>query len=486
METVLIIQPFRKPKCKDMIVSNYPYWEVINVEPLTMAAVIENAGYNVHFLAMQNMFKSFSTEKKEKLEHVLENINPDVLIFATDYYMANGSTAMFYCANLIIDYYKKGNQLKKIILTGRNAFSLGKKNFTLLNDLNIVVKGECENIICDLIKKDINELRDVKGIIYRDECEIVENTGFWTIEDWNNIPLPGFHLLKESIAYIEELNGIKMKNLPITLRTSFGCVNNCNYCAGTENWKKYHLKPSEYVRKEIELAYSLFPEIMQLYFIADEIFTIDINHVRTIVDILCDRNIKVTGLFAHTKYFNDEVAENIKKITDTVLFGAENCCDNILSIANKGQTFEELLSSIEIAKKHKLKVSLEWIVGLPGETIETAIINLNKIYMLIAKGIVDHINTYVFCPHPNTEFVNNSEKYKIMVDDTYDDMLEEGGYPCVKLEKMSKNQVFIYYLLSQLIINDAHQIQGSLPENYNIEEYNLEMFKELFEKIGDS
>lgn len=485
METVLIIQPFRKPKFKDMVVSNYPYWEVVNVEPLTMAAVIEKAGYDVHFYALQNMFKSYSSQCENDFDSVLGKINPDILVISTDYYMANGSTAIFFCVNLVIDYYKKHGNIKRIILTGRNALSLRKENFSLIKDLDVVIKGECENIICDILNSKEHELKNIQGIIFKSGTEIIENLGYWKIENWDNIPLPAFHLLGENIEIIQNIVGVKMKHLPITLRTSFGCVKNCNYCAGIENWNNYHLKPIGYLEEEIELVYRLFPNTVQLYFLADEIFTVNKEHVKAVVEILSKKKIKVMGLFAHTKYFDDEIAELVKEITDTVLFGAENCCDSILKLANKGQSFGDLLDCVKLAKKHKLKVSLEWIVGLPGEDVETAIKNLHTIYKMIATNVVDHINTYVFCPHPNTEFDVNKSKFDLKIDKNYDDMLEEGGYPCSKTSKMTKNQIFIYYLISQLIINDAHEVQGNLPEDYEVGNYNIEMFRELFDKIRE-
>lgn len=43
MKNILIIQPFRKPKFKEMVVTNYPFWEVINVAPLVTAAILKES-----------------------------------------------------------------------------------------------------------------------------------------------------------------------------------------------------------------------------------------------------------------------------------------------------------------------------------------------------------------------------------------------------------------------------------------------------------
>lgn len=53
MKNILIIQPFRKPKFKEMVVTNYPFWEVINVAPLVTAAILKES-YNVQFLSLKH------------------------------------------------------------------------------------------------------------------------------------------------------------------------------------------------------------------------------------------------------------------------------------------------------------------------------------------------------------------------------------------------------------------------------------------------
>lgn len=40
-KNVLLIQPFRKPSLKEIIVKDYPCWEIINTSPLTLGAVME-------------------------------------------------------------------------------------------------------------------------------------------------------------------------------------------------------------------------------------------------------------------------------------------------------------------------------------------------------------------------------------------------------------------------------------------------------------
>lgn len=483
-DSILIIQPFRKPKFRDIIVKNYPYWEVINTNPLQLAAVLEQGGYNVDFLNTQNIFKSFDSTEISKLHKLLSNYTPKVLIIHTDYYMANSSTASFFSIKLISKYYKSVNKNIKIILVGRNGLALGSKVFNIDSNIDIVVKGECEEFICQLIKGiDDENISNIPNIFYKNKDEVIENSGVGQIKDIDSLPTVAFHLLKENVKIIEKETGMLMKEVPISIRTSFGCPMNCNFCGGISNWNDYHFKSKEVIEKEIKYFNEVFGEKGQIYFLTDEIFVYNYNHVSDMVSVFKKNNVRLKGLFAHTRFFNEDAAKKINEITDCVVFGAENCCDEILRTSNKNQKFQDILNAIDIAKNNNLHVSLEWMVGLPGENIKTAIKNLNTIFNLLVKNKVDDINTYVFCAHPNTKFYNECKNYKININGSFDDMLEEGGYPTSSLDSLNTNQIYIYYLLSQLIIKEALYLRGVISSDYIPDKPNMENFEELFNKI---
>ena len=222
-----------------------------------------------------------------------------------------------------------------------------------------------------------------------------------------------------------------------------------------------------------------------MLFLADELFSYNEEHIENVVNILKERNLKVGGLFVHSGFFTDKIAKKIKNISNTVVFGGENCCDNILRLANKVQTFESLMRAVEIAKRNDLKVSLEWIVGLPGETKETAIKNINMIYSLIVKKKVDDINTYVYCPYPNTEFEINSWKYGMKIHDSIDEMLEE-GFPTYSLKNLTSNQIYVYYLMTQLAIKMAFADRDELSDSFLPSESNFDRMGEIFDRIGEN
>lgn len=119
---------------------------------------------------------------------------------------------------------------------------------------------------------------------------------------------------------------------------------------------------------------------------------------------------------------------------------------------------------------------LEWIIGLPGTTIEDELRDLNAMYIFIANNIVDFIEPYILVPHPNTEFCKNNLKYNIEITNCYEEMLEEGGIPQISYNELNRKQIYVLYLISNIVISEAYKAQGHM----NIKEFKkiMELFNE--------
>jgi radical SAM superfamily enzyme YgiQ (UPF0313 family) len=120
----------------------------------------------------------------------------------------------------------------------------------------------------------------------------------------------------------------------------------------------------------------------------------------------------------------------------------------------KGQRLETVLAAVGRAHAVGLETHLEWIIGTPLETVDTLVTSLHAIFTLLATGSVESINTYVYCPHPGTEYAENAAEYQLTVHEAFD-MLESGGYPASSTSRLSRNQVFTAYLMSQLMIGEV-------------------------------
>lgn len=190
----------------------------------------------------------------------------------------------------------------------------------------------------------------------------------------------------------------------------------------------------------------------QFSFLEDEIFTRDLTHVEAISAVCVERGIRFDGVYTHSSLLTSEVAQPLARMTGRVFLGLDNPDDAILKEMRKGQRFDTVLTAIETARAAGLGTHLEWIIGSPSDTVDSLAASLNLITSLYSTGVVESINTYVYCPHPGTEYAERAETYGIRIIDGFEDMQESGGYPTYETKHLTQQQIFVAYLMSQLTI----------------------------------
>ncbi|PDM38862.1 MULTISPECIES: radical SAM protein [unclassified Geobacillus] len=201
-------------------------------------------------------------------------------------------------------------------------------------------------------------------------------------------------------------------------------------------------------------------------------------------EVFKKKKIFLDGLYTHSTLLTPDIAHMLQQVTNKVYLGLDNADDNILKKMGKGQKLDTVLKAIEIAKKAHLKVHLEWIIGTPEETVDSLITSLGAIFNLLMTGAVEDINSYVYCPHPGTEYAENHTKYDLYIIEDFEGMQESGGYPAFETPYLSRNQVFAAYLMSQLVIAETKLAREMYGPKSKVRPPNREELKQLFEKIG--
>jgi len=136
--------------------------------------------------------------------------------------------------------------------------------------------------------------------------------------------------------------------------------------------------------------------------VIDDVFNLDIERCKTFCMSLIKENLRLSwscpnGLRADR--IDKELAELMfKSGCQSVMVGIESADQTVLSSVHKGETIEDIEKGIHIFKNAGINVGGYFIVGLPGDSIES-----QKISVDFAKriGINAHFNMFV--PYPGTE-----------------------------------------------------------------------------------
>ena len=203
-----------------------------------------------------------------------------------------------------------------------------------------------------------------------------------------------------------------------TLITSRGCLYDCSFCGKLE--RKVRYEPLENVRREIEeLEESGFES---LYFL-DDIFTLKPDRMGQIVDMV-NVPYRVTS---RSQMLSSDVLNKLKATgCEWVSLGIESGNDEILKRSNKNQTTKDNYSAIARTSARGINTKGFFILGLPGETEQTAKQTIDFSKRLRDIGLTS-ADFYYLTPFPGTPIWKNPEKFGIEIVDTdYTKYLEAG------------------------------------------------------------
>ncbi|MAG47669.1 hypothetical protein CL617_03610 [archaeon] len=293
-----------------------------------------------------------------------------------------------------------------------DCIKLAKKIRELYPNIKLIAGG---NHITDMpTEKTSNETFDhlvvgdgeeaIKKILGGDETKLIISK---PIEDLDALPFPDYDNLNMG-KYDMDLNGKKA----VVMVTSRGCVFSCVYC-GSAKIKKWRARSPENIIKEMRLLYDKF-DIRGFYF-GDDIFTFKFDRVLKLCNLITENFPKKDITWRCTTRANlltQELCYSIRNAgCDIVSLGLESGNDEVLKKMEKYMTVDIQRKGVEMCHKAGIKVKGFFIIGLPGETWETAIDTIN-----FARSLnLEYADAYILTPYPSTPLWEDPEKYGIQI-----------------------------------------------------------------------
>ncbi len=247
--------------------------------------------------------------------------------------------------------------------------------------MDVGVIGEGEETIVELVRtlENDDELKNIKGIIYKDRnATIVTTPPREVIENPDNIPYPdydGFEIEKY-LDYQRPADEIFLypfdKPRCIPMAASRSCPFNCTFC--------YHPLGRRYRQRSLD---SFFEELrflvkkydINIVYILDELFAMDARRLNEFCDRMSGYNMNLkwtTSMRGDAKITSNTIA----KLKDSGLFqiryGLESASDKVLRSMNKHISFSQTEKTIALTTQAGISARGGFIFGDPAETLETA------------------------------------------------------------------------------------------------------------------
>src|SRR3989344_5974766 len=251
------------------------------------------------------------------------------------------------------------------------------------------VYGEGEQTVLDLAKGIAPS--KIKGLIWRDNGEIIMNPPYPLVQDLDSMPFPKYEKF--------ELSKMLEKRIPIV--TSRGCPNRCTFCSiQLVMGYPFRTRSPENVLKEIEFWYKRGYEIFEF---SDDNFTFNMPRAEKICDLIVESGMKIKMIFGNglrADRVNEKLLTKLKKAgTVWIGYGLETSDETGLNLMKKDLEVDQLSKAVAYTKKLGIECQIHFIIGAPGATYET----FKKDLEFAEEAAPDQVRFFNMVPYPGTE-----------------------------------------------------------------------------------
>lgn len=248
------------------------------------------------------------------------------------------------------------------IIAGGTAFSLYSEiMMERLPEVDIGVWGEAEHRF-PAVLADLGHPERVKGVYYRRDGD-VHYTGRPPGEEWKNLRHPRRDLVSHAPYLASSF-------VSVGVQAKRGCSLHCIHCSDTFLLgHRVRMRDPKDVVDEVESLVRDYG-VTQMFF-CDQIFNIPASHAINICKEIVARglDIKWSAWFnEHRNTLPDELMLWLKRAGCGLLsFSPDHVDDRMLKNLDKNFRYEDMLYTVQIAKKHGMDVEYSFFLNSPGE-----------------------------------------------------------------------------------------------------------------------
>ena len=354
-----------------------------------LLAIAEKEGINADYVDM-----SAYEMGVDDLLKTIEEKKPTVVGFSA-------FTVQLKSAAYVAEKIKEKFPNVKTCLGGPHATAIPKETLAEFSSFDFVVNAEADNLLPKILNN-LNNLTPIHGITTRETVNVVGNR----ILDLDTLPFPAWNRFDLSKYPGSDPHRSKLE---LPMATSRGCPFTCNFCARMFGRKRVS-RSVESVIAEMERNIKDYGATA--FYFLDETFIAHPAWNEQLFKAMIDRGINKKIKWSCSTRVDIVTPEMFKLMRKSgcyyVFFGFEHGDDEMLKIMGKKVDAEQAKQAVKWAKSADLVVVGCFILGLPGETIESAYRNMN-----FAKSLDIYSTSFpIACPYPGTLLRSQAEKHE--------------------------------------------------------------------------
>ena len=353
------------------------------------------------------------------------------------------------------DVFKHNASAARIIIGGPYA-SMHYAEALEADYLDCAVIGEGERVMANLIAcfMDGRDLREIKGIAYRQGESTICTEREQYIEELDSIPFPDYQLLDVSHywGYRQQMNIVLAEKKYIPIMSSRACPYKCIYCHNMFGKQVRKRSPGNFLA-EIQMLYHDYG--IREFHIIDDVFNIDRKRMHEILHDIIDSGMKIKMAFPNG--LRGDILEEadillLKKAgAYSITLAIETASDRVQKIIKKNLNIQKTVHNIAYANKIGLITRGFFMLGFPGETID----EMQQTVNLALKSKLDFASFSAVVPFKGTALYDLAlQCYKTFPVDAFVSYNEKSLYEAAtgySVSKLQKSAYLRFYSLKRVL-----------------------------------
>ncbi len=412
-------RPQRSPAVTKSGTIYFPLWLAYCV------GILEEQGYDVTF--------TDAPARGDTIEEILaqgQQLRPDLIVMDT-------STPSIEHDIQVTEQLKQLLPDTFILLVGTHVSALAEETLLQSAFIDAAARREYESTVRELASwlaahkrrhADRNDLRQIKGLSFRKDDQIIHNPDRPYIEHLDELPWVS-RVYKEHL-HIEDYFNPNALYPMVTLITSRGCPFQCSFCVYPQTFtgRAYRFRSIKDVINEIHFVIREFPEAKSIFF-EDDTLTANKTRCLEFAEALIAQ--KITFPWTANSRVNLDL-ETMLKIKEAgcrqLCVGFESGDPEVLKTMRKGITLDRMFQFTQDARTAGILIHGCFMLGFPGETRES----IDKTIELALELNPDTVQFYPVMVYPGTEAYQEYQQKGWLTAAHYHDWLTpEGLHNCV-------------------------------------------------------
>jgi anaerobic magnesium-protoporphyrin IX monomethyl ester cyclase len=370
-----------------------------------------------------------------QMEQRITSFNPDIVC------SSSLATCNTYAVAKTLETAKRVAPSILTVTGGQHFTATAKESLETYPEIDMIVRGEGEQTLTELVKHLIakKSILEIQGLSFRKSGQIIHNSPRPLIENLDDLPFPGYHLVKDLMSKYH-FSAMAADNSPYALvEGSRGCSHECTFCSQWKHWQAcWRVKSSERIADEIKYCNETFGS--KFIWLTDDNFGAG-NRPKEIAEAILKRELsKDVAWFVQARcddiIRNKEILPKLKESgLSWVLLGVENSNPSTLDAFKKGITPQDAKTAVKLLKNNGIFAHAMMIIGQRKDTLES----IWRLKEFANELDPDFIMFGILTPFPGTEIYEEANRNGWIMDKnwTHYDMI----HAIMPTEALSVNEV---------------------------------------------